>query len=113
MESKATSVFAGTHVNITSEGHRHLGAVIVSRGFCEEYVRTKVISWCEDLAHLATIALSHPQAVYSIFTRCMMNRWSFLTRTVPDLQTLEESTHRVSIPALTNRPPCSLIERKI
>ena len=42
-----------------------------------------------------------------------MSRWSFLTRTVPDLQTLEESTHRVLIPALTNRPPCSLIERKI
>ena len=73
MESKAMSVFAGPHVNITSEGHHHLGAVIGSRGFCEEYVRTKVISWCEDLARLATVASCHPQAVYSVFTRSMMS----------------------------------------
>ena len=80
-------------------------------------MRVKVVSWCEDLACLATVASSHPQAVYSIFTRCMMSHWSFLTRTVPDFQDLmlplEESIHQVLIPVLTNHPPCSHIKRKI
>ena len=45
------------------------------------------------------------------------NYWSFLLRTIPDindlLQPLEDAIHQHLIPALTGRPACSSIERDL
>ncbi len=42
---KAKKAFAGTNVNMTTEGKRHLGAAIGSSEFKELYVREKVKTW--------------------------------------------------------------------
>ena len=39
---QAEEIFRGTGVKISSEGERHMGAVIGSKAFKEIYVKTKV-----------------------------------------------------------------------
>ena len=38
---KANDVFAGTGINITTEGRKHLGAALGQRSYVEEYVGVK------------------------------------------------------------------------
>ena len=47
MKRKVLKEF-GTSVNVTTEGQRHLGAVIGSSNYKEKYCRTKVTKWQED-----------------------------------------------------------------
>ena len=58
---KARTALSGINVNISPEGHRHLGAVIGLQEFRKIYVKYKVKSWC--------IALKHPHMAYSAFIR--------------------------------------------
>ena len=48
-------------VNITTEGQRHLGAVIAS----QEYKDQKVRAWKEEIERLSEIAKSQPHAAYN------------------------------------------------
>ena len=54
-------------INISSEGHKHLGAVLGSRSFLEEYVGEKVEDWVHQVSKLAEFAISQPQAGYGRF----------------------------------------------
>jgi len=49
-------VFGDTAINITSEGHKHLGVVLGSRSFLEEYVGEKVKDWVQQVVELAEFA---------------------------------------------------------
>ena len=53
---KAKSVFKDTGVQITTEGDRHLGAVLGSVDFKHEFVRRKISSWVKDIEDLAAVA---------------------------------------------------------
>ena len=114
---RARELFADTDINITTEGKRHLGAVVGSRSYTEEYVAGKVEKWTEEIKKLAHIAQTQPHAAYSAYTHGLSSRWSFLSRTIPDiadlLYPLEEATQQHLIPALTGRPPCSREERDL
>ena len=114
---KARELFAGTGINVTTEGKRHLGAAIGSRSYTVEYVADKVKKWSEEIRQLATIAKTQPHAAYCAYTHGLSSRWSYLSRTIPDiaelLQPLEDTIHQHLIPALTGRPPCSRIERDL
>ena len=46
-------MFADTDINITTEGKRHLGAVVGTRSYTEEYVAGKVEKWTEEIKKLA------------------------------------------------------------
>ena len=113
----ANDAFADTDVLITTHGKRHLGAALGSKTFTEEYVSNKVEGWIKDVKNLVQIALSQPHAAYAAFVHGLSNRWSYLVRTIPDiedlLQPLENAIQLHLIPALTGRPPCSTIERKL
>ena len=39
------NLFANSRVNTTAEGKRHLGAVIKSTEYCDEYVKDLVKDW--------------------------------------------------------------------
>ena len=114
---KARELFAGTGINVTTDGKRHLGAAIGSRSYTVEYVADKVKKWSEEIRQLATIAKKQPHAAYCAYTHGLSSRWSYLSRTIPDiaelLQPLEDTIHQHLIPALTGRPPCSRIERDL
>ena len=46
---EAERAFAGTSVNKTTHGKRHLGATVGSVAFRDEFVPGKVNGWCEEL----------------------------------------------------------------
>ena len=114
-EASATELFADTDVHITTHGKRHLGAALGSKTFTEEYVSSKVQGWTKEIEQLAEVAVSQPHAAYAAFTHGLSSRWSYLMRTIPDIQDLllplEDAIHQHLIPALTGRPPCSSLER--
>ena len=53
MEQLANDLFAGTGVQITLQGQRHLGASIGSEDFKDLYISMKVEKWVEDINYLA------------------------------------------------------------
>ena len=55
---KAQNLFLNSRVNITNKGKRHLGAVIESTEYCEEYVKDLVKVWDNQLTILSTVAES-------------------------------------------------------
>ena len=61
---KVRNVFNGSNVNVTMEGKRHLGAVIGSNEYREEYVKDLDNDWDNQLVLLSSIAESQPQAAY-------------------------------------------------
>ena len=50
-------------------GQRHLGAVIGSRQFKDQYCREKVLGWKGELEALSEIARSQPHAAYTVFSK--------------------------------------------
>ena len=64
----ANNLFTNTKINITTEGKRHLGAVIGSNKFRVKYVTEKVDEWIDELRTLSTYVKSQPQR-YSLFRR--------------------------------------------
>ena len=56
-------------VNITTEGKRHLGAVIGSKDYKDQYCRDKVQGWRRDITSLAEIAKSQPHAANIALTK--------------------------------------------
>ena len=113
-EESAKSIFEGTNICITTGGSRHLGAVIGSSECRDEFVVDKVKTWIDEIRVLADIALTQPHAAYSALTHGVASRWSFITRTIPDIHTTTRGAiHQLLIPALTGRPPCSNVERDI
>ena len=113
----AKDLFWETGVNITVEGHRHLGAPIGSRDFVEDFVREKVHKWKAEIEKLSNISRSKPQAAYAVFTHGIQHRWSFMSRTIPDveelLQPLEDALRYCFIPTITGRPTVNDTEREL
>ena len=104
----AQELFADTAVQIRTDGYRHLGAVLGTEGYCQQYVQGKVASWCSEVRRLATYATSQPQAAYSALCQGLKHKWSFVARTIRHaaslMQPLEDAIHQDLIPALTGRP---------
>ena len=53
----AREVFADTEVRVTADGHRHLGAVLGTEQYRNQYVAQKAEQWCKEVKRLATYAL--------------------------------------------------------
>ena len=48
-EERAKTMFGGTAINISTEGHQHLGALLGSRKHLEDYVEEKVEDWISQI----------------------------------------------------------------
>ena len=110
----ATSIFAGTGVNVTPDGRPHLGAAIGSREYVTAHVGAKVNEWLSNVKCLATIAVTQPHAAFSALTHGLMSKWTYLSRTIPDisplLRPLDDALRSDLLPALTGRPPSGDLE---
>ena len=97
------------------QGQKHLGAVLSSREYLEEYVSEKVSNWVNKVATLAEFALSEPQACYAAYTFGLKHRWTYRW-TLPDIQDLleplENAVSQVLILAITERK-CNQLDRTI
>ena len=78
-EEEARELFAGTAINVTTEGRKHLGAALGSRSYLEEYVNDKVVDRVNEVKRLACFAA---------FTFGLKHRWTYFLRTIPDIDTL-------------------------
>ena len=103
-ENEAMDVFGDTAIKISTQGQKHVGAVLGSRPYLEEYMRGKVEDWVEQVAKLAEFAAANPQASYAAFTIRLKHRWTYYLRTLPDIEDLLEPLER----AIGNVHPLSV-----
>ena len=68
-------------VNITLEGRRHLGAVIGSKEFKNQYCQEKVDKWLREMESLTEISKSQPHAAYVAFTKGFKSKFTYYLRT--------------------------------
>ena len=76
----------GDSVNITSEGKRHLGAIIGSENYKNEYCEEIVQNWISQLKVLCEIAETQPQAAYTAFTKGFRSKFTYFMRTIEDFE---------------------------
>ena len=105
----AKAAFRGTEVQITIKGKRYLGAAIGTASFVESYVQKKVSGWIEEVKHLSSIAVTQPHAAYAAFTHGLASRWTYLSRTIPNIEDmmkpLETTIRQHFLPSLTGQNP--------
>jgi hypothetical protein len=113
---EAKKIFAGTGVEISTNGERHLGAVLGTQMFREAYVSKKVKKWVQDIEELSDIAIEEPQAALAAFNKALCRRWTFIQRTMSNIShlfiPLENTIRNKFIPAVIGRH-ISDIEREI
>ena len=88
LHTLGSSTFDQTEVNITPDGRLYLGAVIGSPSYVENYVRSKVSSWCSLVNNLADFATIQPHAAYSALNHGLSSKWTYLCRTTPSISHL-------------------------
>ena len=107
LEKAKTTFGSDCKIEFTLEGERHLGAVVGSSAFKEEYVKEKIRRWTQDIIQLAQLAEEEPQLAYAAYTKGLCHRWKYVQRTVPDISPLfaplETAISQHLIPALTGR----------
>ena len=59
-EESARELFQSTAINVTTEGHKHLGAVTASQEYQNDYVDRKVTEWVSEMVKLAEIGTTEP-----------------------------------------------------
>ena len=110
-------MFKNTNVFVTDSGRRHLGAVIGSVEYKEEFVKGKVREWIKEMYTLSNFAQTEPHAAYTAFTFGLKHKWTYLSRTIPQIETmlqpLEEAIRNVFIPAITKGHNCTDVERDL
>ncbi|XP_022802897.1 uncharacterized protein LOC111340333 [Stylophora pistillata] len=76
----------GDEVNITTEGKRHLGAVIGSKVYRDHYCTEKVQGWKGEILTLAEIAKSQPHAAYIVFTKGYKSKFTYCMQTIESFE---------------------------
>ena len=113
----AASLFEGTGVSIAKDGKRHLGAALGSDSFVMTYVCKKVATWVQEVERLSSIAITQPQSAFAAFTHGLTSKWSYLSRTIPDignlLQPLEDAIRLHFLPKPTGQNPFNDTEREL
>ena len=116
-KDRADVVFVNTGVKITSSGKRHLGAVIGSREYKNEFMEQLVGSWNAELRVLSEIAQTQPQAAYSAYIKGFKHKFNYALRTITDIEhhlaAIEDTLRNQFIPAITGGRVCSDEERKM
>ena len=106
LAEKAEKVF-GNEVNITVEGRRHLGAVIGSVDYKEQYCKEKVDKWLTEMEVLTEISRSQPHAAYVAFTKAFKSKFTYYLRTIESFEEyvdpIEEIIHDSFLPSLFGR----------
>ena len=102
----AKKVF-GDEVNITLKGRRHLGAVIGSKEFKNQYWQEKVDKWLREMESLTEISKSQPHAAYVAFTKGFKSKFTYYLRTIELFEEyvdpIKEVIHTSFLPSLFGR----------
>ena len=105
MKYVALKTFESTGINITEDGMGHLGAVIGTIEYRENYVTQKVNNWLDELNMLCDIARIEPQAAYCCFVSGYKHKLTYIMRTISNVSHQLEKTDALIltkfIPAIT------------
>ena len=75
------------------------------------------MQWVGEIEKLAEIADSQPHAAYGAITHGLSSKWSFLSRTTPDIDHLlvpiETSIRTILLPKLTGQDAPNDVERRL
>ena len=92
-------MFIDTNINITTDGRKHLGAVVATDTYKVWCFGDLVDNWNTQLKLLSTIVENQPQAAYVAFVSGFRSKSNYFMRTIPEI-----SHHLVSLEkALCNR----------
>ena len=80
---------------LPEKGRDILGAALGSRTFVETYVTGKVQEWVREVEQLAAIARSQPHAAYAAMTHGLSSKWTYLSRTIPNISDLFQPLENV------------------
>ncbi|XP_066921132.1 uncharacterized protein [Clytia hemisphaerica] len=102
--TEATEVFAGTQIQISTEGERHLGAVIGTDENKRNYINEKISKWKDEIILLADIAATYPQSAYAAYVTSYQHKLTYFLRTIPgiseEIKQVDEVVRHRLIPAL-------------
>ena len=73
----ANVTFKDTNIQISSEGQRHLGAVIGSIKYKHDYIQEKIDLWIRELRVLCKIASTEPHAAHTGFITGFKHKVSY------------------------------------
>ena len=85
---EARKIFEGSGLNITTEGRRHLGAVIGSDSFKAAYVSNHVDDCINKLKELTEIAKCEPHSAFAAYTHGFRSKYIYILRTIPNISQL-------------------------
>ena len=115
-EEVARDLFGQTSINISTRGQKHLGAVLGSRSYLEEYASEKVNDWVGQVVKLAEFAATQPQACYVAYTFGLKHKWKYYLRTLSAIEEvlgpLERAISDALIPSTTSEQLLALPVRK-
>ena len=107
----AERIFHESGIAITKDWRRYLGGAIGTRTFVETYAKAKITECTLEVDQLSSIAVSQPHAAYTAFTHGLVNKWTFLSRTIPNVEELftplEVKIRTRLIPSLTGQSSCN------
>ena len=105
MKDLATDIFKNTGIMITTEGQKHLGAVIGSPEFKRIFTKNLIDKWVLELQELSEIVKTEPHAAYSNFVFSFKMKWNYYRRAIPNLS---DHYNHSKMPFLTTSCPHSL-----
>ena len=112
---EAKEIFAGTNINITSEGRAYVGGFVGTTTARSVYAKGLVDKWIDQLKVLVEIARSQPQAAYSAFVSGFQHKLTYHIRTIPGIQQhlhrLDETITVKLIPLFCDGRQCSENDR--
>jgi len=85
MQNMQRGSFKNTSIKITVKGQTHLGALIRSINFHNNYLTNKVAKWVEELTLLSSIATTQPQAAYTAFVVGYHQKFNSVFQMIKDL----------------------------
>ena len=85
MEEHAKQIFGDT-VNITTEGKRHLGAVIGSDEYKRTYCEEKIGVWIKELTTLCEFSQTHPHMTYAAYQKGYKSKFTYFLRTIENFE---------------------------
>ena len=100
----AKAAFKGTDINTLLDDHT-LEPPWARLHTPISFVTERVDQWCDEMRLLSAIATTKPHAAFAAFTHGLSSKWSYLSRTIPDLGDhflpLENIIRSEFIPSLT------------
>ncbi len=103
--SKTKPQFQAANLNFQYvEGARYLGSYIGEKEYFPTWIKPQIQDWVSAVQDLSLAATKYPQAAYAVFTHCLQNQWSHLSRTTPNLGPylipIEQTIKNTFLPAL-------------